>query len=256
MSPAPVLIGTAGWSIPAAMADSFGGDGAHLQRYSRVLPVAEINSSFHRPHRVGTYRRWAEGVGSDFRFAVKLPKTISHQQRLVEVDALLEAFLAESAGLGEKLAVFLLQLPPSFAFAANTAQTFFARLRQLSPIAVACEPRHPSWFEPEADALLADFRVTRVAANPVLAPGGEQPGGWSGLRYHRLHGAPRVYYSSYDEAHLRRLAETLRDSAAAGSPSWCIFDNTASGAAAGDALALRAMLSQPYCRAAASAPAR
>lgn len=241
---ADVLIGTAGWSVPADLAERFPGEGTHLHRYAGVLPAAEINSSFHRPHRRSTWQRWADTVPPAFRFAVKLPRTISHRHRLVAVDDLLNRFIDEASGLGDKLAVLLVQLPPSCAFEPAIARAFFAQLHGSSPAAIACEPRHPSWFAAQADTLLADWQVARVAADPILAPGGTQPGGWSGLRYHRLHGAPRVYHSAYGAAYLAGLAERLRAGAIEGIPTWCIFDNTASGAATADALALRAMLGQ------------
>ena len=208
------------------------------------MSAAEINSSFHRPHRRTTYERWAASVPADFCFSVKLPKTISHDARLVEADGLLDAFVGEVAGLGEKLAVVLLQLPPSFAFDEKVATRFLAGLRfkMADTVAIACEPRHGSWFSLAADECLIEHRVARVVADPLLVPGGEQPGGWSKLRYHRLHGAPRVYYSSYATADLETLAMMLEEERRQGTSRWCIFDNTASGAAAADALALQAML--------------
>ncbi len=239
----PIFLGTAGWSIPSALADRFPDTGTHLERYARQFPAAEINSSFHRPHRPATYARWAASTPPGFRFAAKLPKTITHQRRLVDAEEPLAAFLTEAAGLGGKLAVVLAQLPPSLAFDAGVAAAFFRLLAERTPAVVACEPRHPSWFTADADALLAEHRVARVAAHPVLAPGGERPGGWPGLRYHRLHGAPRVYYSAYQETELRALAGVLVTGDAT-APRWCVFDNTASGAAAADALALRAMLGE------------
>jgi uncharacterized protein YecE (DUF72 family) len=235
-----VMIGTAGWSIPRAMAGAFAGTGSHLERYARRLPAVEINSSFYRSHRPATYRRWADAVPPAFRFAIKLPKTISHGRRLVDAGDLLEAFAAETAGLGEKLGVLLLQLPPSFAFDAAVLEAFVAELRHHLRAPVACEPRHASWFTDAADACLADNRVARVMAHPVLAAGGERPGGWQGLHYHRLHGAPRMYYSPYDPACLDALARQLVTAAVA--ERWCIFDNTASGAATSDAIALRRLI--------------
>lgn len=237
----PVRIGTAGWSIPSANAGCFPGDGSHLSRYAGVLAAVEINSSFHRPHRSATYQRWAGAVPSTFRFAVKLPKAISHVRRMVDAEELLDAFAAETAGLGEKLAVVLVQFPPSLIFDAPVARAFFKALSERTGAAIACEPRHASWFAGEADACLAASRVARVAADPVLAAGGEQPGGWRGLRYHRLHGAPRVYHSRYEEPRLRQLADDLNADVLP-AQRWCMFDNTASGGATADALALRSML--------------
>lgn len=234
-----IRIGTAGWSIPTRYADDFPGAGSHLERYSRVFPAAEINSSFHRRHRRSTYERWAASVPPGFRFSAKIPKTISHTARLVGVEDLVDAFVGEIGGLGGTLGVVLLQLPPSFAFDAAAVAPFLAglRLRIGDATGIACEPRHASWFEPPADACLDAHRVARVAADPVLAPGADRPGGWAGLRYFRLHGTPRVYYSAYEPVRLAELASTLAGPA----DSWCIFDNTASGAATGDALATHSM---------------
>jgi uncharacterized protein YecE (DUF72 family) len=238
-------IGTAGWSIPRAFAAEFPGAGAHLDRYARALNAAEINSSFYRPHRRDTYARWAQSVPSDFRFAVKLPKAISHTARLIDTSAPLDAFVDEVGGLGPKLGVVLLQLPPSFAFEAGVVAAFLAGLRARldDTVGIACEPRHASWFDATADACLAANRVARVAADPVLAAGGERPGGWGGLHYHRLHGAPRVYYSAYEPLRLAALAASLVEADGA-AETWCIFDNTAAGAATGNALATKDLVAE------------
>jgi uncharacterized protein YecE (DUF72 family) len=61
-SPEPpvILVGCAGWSLSSAVAPEFPGAGSHLERYARVLPAVEINSSFYRPHRAATYARWRD----------------------------------------------------------------------------------------------------------------------------------------------------------------------------------------------------
>ena len=77
-SPNPIRIGTAGWSIPKEHAGAFPVEGSHLERYGAVLDAVEINSSFYRPHRRATYERWAGAVPEHFRFAVKVPRAITH----------------------------------------------------------------------------------------------------------------------------------------------------------------------------------
>ena len=104
--------------------------------------------------------------------------------------------------------------------------------------AVACEPRHPSWLTAPAEALLSEMRIARVAADPARAEHDAEPGGWPGLAYYRLHGSPRIYYSAYPPDYLDRLASSIRAATARGVPAWCIFDNTASGAATANALDL------------------
>lgn len=235
-----ILIGTAGWSIPRDVAHEFPAQGTSLERYCARLPVAEINSSFHRSHRRSTWERWADSVPADFRFSVKVPKTVTHLAKLRGCEALLDAFLAEVAPLGPKLAVLLVQLPPKLAYDTGLVQTFFEQLQVRTQIPIACEPRHPSWFTNEADQELNVLHVTRVAADPACCDDAAEPGGWRGFAYWRLHGSPVKYRSSYADR-LPALADALSLAAASGD-TWCIFDNTASAAAAGDALELMTIL--------------
>lgn len=236
------MVGTAGSALPRAVQDRFGDGASHLARYATRLPAVEINSSFHRPHRRSLYERWAAAVPADFRFCAKLPKTITHERRLVDCAGLLAAFLEQAGGLGDKLRCLLVQLPPSFAFEAPVAEAFLSMLQAAHPAKVALEPRHASWFTPAADTLLRGLQVARVLADPVRHEPGRWPGGWPGLVYVRLHGSPRMYYSAYEPAVLQALAQRLRVAAAEGAEVWCMFDNTAAGAATGDALQLQACL--------------
>ena len=231
-----VKVGCAGWSLPRALWPEFPADGTHLQRYAARFNAVEINSSFYRPHQAATYARWAASVPEHFRFSVKLPKAITHQQRLVGCAGLLDDFLAQAGGLGEKLGCLLVQLPPSLAFDAAVAQDFLQRLRERHSGPVALEPRHASWFRAPADALLDAWQAGRVLADPVVHDAGRRPGGFAGLVYVRLHGSPRMYYSAYDRAVLDALVARLQLAAAPGADVWCVFDNTAEGAAVEDAL--------------------
>lgn len=239
-----IRIGCAGWSLPRAVQDAFGPGDSHLARYATRFGLVEVNSSFHRPHRRALYEKWAAAVPPAFRFCVKLPKAITHERRLVACEPLLDAFLDQAQGLGPKLAGLLVQLPPSFAFDAAAAAPFLHLLRDRFAGAIALEPRHASWFAAPPDALLRGLRVARVLADPVRDAAGAWPGGWPGLVYLRLHGSPRMYYSAYPPALLQALARRLQQAAAEGSEAWCVFDNTASGAAAADALALQQQLEE------------
>lgn len=227
------MVGTAGWTIPPGHAGSFPCEGSHLVRYSQRLPAVEINSSFYRSHRPGTYARWAESVPEDFRFAVKMPREITHTRRLADTAEPLARFLSEVQTLGSKLGPVLVQLPPSLAFRPDLAAGFLSRLRGSFDGRVVLEPRHLSWFTEQADALLIEHKVGRVAADPAVVPQAAEPGGHRALSYYRLHGSPRIYYSAYSPEFLMALAARLL---AARERVWCIFDNTAEGAAAMNAL--------------------
>ena len=237
-SPAALRIGCAGWSLPREHWPDFPAEGSHLARYARRFNAAEIDTSFYRPHRFETYARWAASTPAGFRFAVKLPKTITHERQLVDAMPAFDDFLAQVSGLAGKLGCLLVQLAPRLAFDPAVAGPFFEGLRERHGGPVALEPRHAGWFTAEADALLADHRVARVLADPVLHEGAAVPGGWPGLVYLRMHGTPRVYWSAYDEALLARVAQRLRQAQAEGAQCWCVLDNTAGGAAVANALAL------------------
>jgi uncharacterized protein YecE (DUF72 family) len=236
-----VHIGCAGWSIPRQYVEHFPQQGTHLERYAQRLPAVEINSSFYRPHRPKTYTRWAASVPASFQFAVKVPKEITHTRRLRDSADPLDRFLSEIAALGSKLGPLLVQLPPSLRFDADIVEAFFTLLRARFSGSVVCEPRHASWFTSEAEQVLVSAQVARAAADPAPVPAAAQPGGWTGLVYERLHGSPEMYSSDYSAAYLERLAQILRATAQA-APTWCIFDNTALGAATANALELCARL--------------
>ena len=230
-------IGTAGWAIPSNLSAAFPEHGSALERYSAVFNAVEVNSSFHRRHRPETWVRWAEATPPDFRFAVKLPKTITHQAKLREVSGPIEDFTADVSGVVEKLAIVLVQLPPSLAYEEVVAAPFFEQLLSKTGARIACEPRHVSWFQDNADRLLADLGVSRVAADPSLSDKASQPGGATDLGYWRLHGSPRMYRSAYGESGVADYVEKISQSACR--QSWCMFDNTASTAAINDALLMR-----------------
>ncbi len=232
-------IGCAGWSIPSRYAAHFGPGDSALARYATRFEVAEINSSFYRPHQRTTYARWAATVPSEFRFSVKLPRTISHDSGLVGVGPLLDHFLDEVGGLGRTLGALLLQLPPSLALDTRRAGSFFRALRRRTPVPVVCEPRHASWFSAQAEALLQRHAISRAAVDPARVAAAALPGGAQGWRYWRWHGSPRMYYSDYPDAALANLAAHLVQHPGQAQAPWVIFDNTAHGFAIANALRLK-----------------
>jgi uncharacterized protein YecE (DUF72 family) len=235
-------IGVAGWGLSRTVANRFPAAGTHLQRYASVMPAVEINSCFYRHHRPATYAKWAASVPDEFRFSVKLPKAITHEAGLAAWEPVLGRFLDETASLGEKLGCVLVQLPPRLAFDAATADAFFQALRARYPGPLALEPRHATWGADAPERLLRELGIARVAADPVRFPGADQPSGSDRLVYYRLHGSPRIYHSEYSRADLERIARGLEDALGRGADAWCIFDNTASGAAVGNAIALLARM--------------
>ena len=143
MTPPPLRVGTAGWSVPSRYLAEVPPGGSHLERYARRLNAVEINSSFYRSHQRKTY----EALGrmrrtSGFRFSVKVPKAMTHERRLADCSTLLDRFAMEVAGLGDKLGVLLVQLPPKLVFESRVADRFFRDLHERIDAPIVCEPRH------------------------------------------------------------------------------------------------------------------
>lgn len=234
-----VRIGTAGWAIPRTAAPAFPSEGSGLERYAAVFNAAEINSTFYRPHKRATFERWSSTTPPGFRFSVKAPKAVTHERHLVDADDLMAAFLDDISALGSKLGPVLVQLPPSLVFNPATAEAFFEALRHRYSGPLVVEPRHASWFEPDAEHLLQGASAARAAADPARVPAAAEPGGFALPEYWRWHGSPHMYRSGYDTAELAALAARL---ALAPEDSWVIFDNTTLGRAAADALALKGLI--------------
>jgi uncharacterized protein YecE (DUF72 family) len=235
---AAVHVGTAGWTIAARYQDALAGSGSHLERYAERLNAVEINSSFRRHHRVQTYARWTSSVPTHFRFSVKVPRSLTHAGELTPQPDVLDQFIEGVLGLGDKLGVLLVQLPPRLSFDKSMARVFFAELRQRIDVQVACEPRHPSWSSASANSVLTEYEVARVAADPPPWPGADGPGGCERFAYFRWHGQPRKYYSDYDAERLAALQQRMGVAGECALDVWAIFDNTVLGCALGNALAI------------------
>lgn len=230
-------VGCAGWSLSRHDAPSFPEQGSHLQRYAAVFTASEINSSFYREHKAQTYARWAASTPAGFQFSVKMPRTVTHDKRLVGGEEELARFAGQIGALGAKLAWVLVQLPPKLEFDAAVAGQFFESASADMPCALALEARHASWFGAQASSLLARHGVTRVAADPP-AKGVATHIPTSDAYYVRLHGSPRIYYSAYSDEYLAQLAQAMEAHARHTGPAWCIFDNTAGQAAVGNGVGL------------------
>jgi uncharacterized protein YecE (DUF72 family) len=242
-----LFVATAGWAVPRQHAALVTRDGTGLQRYASVLGAAEINSTFYRRHQPKTFERWRDSVPAGFRFAVKLPRAITHEAELASPAKGLAQFFGDIAGLGEKLGPILVQLPASAEFDRRRAGAFFRALRARYSGPVACEPRNAGWYTATASALLVDHDIARVVADPPRPAEAQQPGGSDSLRYTRWHGSPRTYWSAYSDPQLLALADSTRRAPALSSV-WCVFDNTASGAAFYDAHRLQTLLTKSVRR--------
>jgi uncharacterized protein YecE (DUF72 family) len=116
-----------------------------LHAYATWCNAVEGNTTFYATPSLGTVTSWADQTAPDFRFVLKLPKTITHEHRLADVGEPLRAFLAAIEPLGPRVHALWIQLPPSFSPADLDALTGF--LRRLPRGHQYCvEVRHRAFF--------------------------------------------------------------------------------------------------------------
>lgn len=244
---AAIRIGLAGWSEAVSRhranfpcLGQAGPEASALAKYATAFDFVEVNASFYRQFRAATYEKWASEVPAGFCFSVKMHRLITHHTRLKNA-GLLAPFFDSIAGLGAKLGVVLIQLPPSLSFDDAIAVSFFRALREHYDGPAVCEPRHSAWSSRGALDLLAAYRIglvrTEIPDSSCEAEARVAP------LYFRLHGAPRRYYSAYSDEELGRLAGCLRRDAQLA--RFVVFDNTASNAGVRNGSALLALVGAP-----------
>ena len=122
-------VGTSGWQYrhwkgrfyPAELPTA-----RWLEYYARFFDTVELNNPFYRQPELRTFERWRRAVPDGFVYAVKLNRFITHIKRLrIEQDSA-ERSYGTMAGLGPKLAVVLVQLPPRMKFDLERADRFFS----------------------------------------------------------------------------------------------------------------------------------
>jgi len=234
-------IGTSGWHYPhwqgSVYPEASRPDG-WLEFYASRLATVEVNTSFYRLPSLATVREWCQTVPSDFLFAIKASRFITHRKKLRDPRRSLAAFLKVVRAFGSHAGPILFQLPPHWRCNPERLAGFLRVLPERQE--VAFEFRDPSWHQPEVYALL---RRHRAAFCIYDLAGFEAPHVLTAeYAYVRLHGpSSQAYSGSYPDTVLQAWAGEIL--------SWkrlkrvyVYFDNDQSGYAVHNALTLRRML--------------
>jgi uncharacterized protein YecE (DUF72 family) len=197
-----LLAGTSGFSYKEWIGEFYPEKlpaNAMLAHYATRLPTVEINNTFYRMPNAAAIAGWRSQVADSFRFAIKVPRRISHLKRLRDCRGEMEALLAAVADLGECLGSLLVQLPPHARCDAGALAGFLPLVPASTR--VAFEFRHGSWHVPEVFELLKSHNAALVQSESdetfELLP---WTADWAYLRLRRV---------TYDTADLERWLERL-----------------------------------------------
>jgi uncharacterized protein YecE (DUF72 family) len=236
-------IGTSGWSYdhwqgilypdPTPVAK-------RLPHYVARFDTVEINATYYRWPRDSVFEGWRNRLPDGFRMTVKAPRGLTHSRKLLHPEAWIERIEGSLRCLGDRLGLFLVQLPPNLGYDWERLDYFLAHLPKW--IRTAVEFRHPDWNREETYALLerhgAAYCVMSGAHLPCVlratAP----------FVYVRLHGPDphHLYGGSYSDDDLRWWAARIWEWEAQGREVWAYFNNDWEGNAVRNAETLRGML--------------
>lgn len=116
-----------------------------LRAYATWCNAVEGNTTFYATPSRETAASWAAQAPESFRFVLKLPRQITHDQRLSDTGPVLRDFLASVEPLGPRIHALWIQLPP--VFGPGDLGALAAFLRGLpADRRYAVEVRHRAFF--------------------------------------------------------------------------------------------------------------
>ncbi|OWR14103.1 DUF72 domain-containing protein [Chryseobacterium sp. VAUSW3] len=209
-----------------------------LNFYATQFNTVEINSTFYRRPRAQTLQNWYERTGEDFKFFIKIPKTITHIKRLKDTAAETGDFCNHIySGIKEKLAGFLFQMPPTFHFSNEDLEKV---IETVAPEFLnVVEFRHKSWWNEEVLKTLKEKNIVFSGVSFPKDIPDEFITNSNKFAYYRLHGVPVLFKSEYSEEELINLADEIKK---AKETVFVFFNNTWGTAALKNALFLKKLL--------------
>jgi uncharacterized protein YecE (DUF72 family) len=195
--------------------------------YCRHFNTIELNVTFYRFPRVEFLKSWYKRSPTDFKFSVKAPRLITHFKKLKDSRKYISDFYsAVENGLQEKVGCVLFQFPSNFQMDDEKLERIVSMLDRSFRNVV--EFRHSSWWDHKVYRALERHQIIFSGMSHPELPNEVVKTG--DTIYHRLHGAPHLYHSSYNFKSLEDLS--LKISGLTGiKEAFIYFNNTASGAA-------------------------
>lgn len=209
-----------------------------LKLYSKIYNTVEINRTFYRKPTVKTLQKWTDETPDDFKFFIKIPKTISHSgYSESKKDEFYDFCNYINENIGNKLAGFLIQFPSSFHRTEKNIKWLTETL--YDEFLIAVEFRHQSWWNDEIFNLFKKHQWIFCGVNfpgkiteDVIVTNYK-------IGYYRLHGKPTLYKSPYSEAFLDKLAKEISNNT---QEFYIFFNNTWGSSAIENSLYLKKIL--------------
>jgi uncharacterized protein YecE (DUF72 family) len=236
------FVGTSGWTYDRWKGDFFplaNPGSIRFGRYATRYSAVEVNGSFYHAASDSGDMRWRKQPAPGFRYALKLPKSVTHQKQVSNVESEIAVFWRTVCHLDECLGMILLQLSPDQPMDLGWLHTILKAFGDPSRVAV--EFRAPAW---QGEDVRRQLELLGAAYVSVDSPHHQLTEWVTGPRaYIRLHGRRRWFADRYTPEELEGICEMAHRMAKLGAQEiYIFFNNTIEGDAQENALALKSML--------------
>ena len=236
-----VRVGTSGWHYnhwrgPFYEAATTGAQ--MLSFYVRQFDTVELNNSFYRLPTEEAFQAWRDSTPTNFLFAVKASRFITHNKKLKDPQAALENIIPRAEVLGRKLGPILFQLPPRWRLNAERLESFLEILPKRHRYVF--EMRDATWHTEAVYELLrkhnAAFCIYELAGfqSPLEVT--------ADFTYVRLYGPAGNYQGNYSAEALRTWKKRIKTWLDSLKHVYVYFDNDQAAYAAQNALELKRLL--------------
>jgi uncharacterized protein YecE (DUF72 family) len=237
----PIFIGTSGWQYRHWRDVFYPADVPQkrwLEHYAEHYATVENDGTFYRLPARETFADWQARTPDDFVMAIKASRYLTHIRRLRDPAEPVARLMSNASGLGRRLGPVLLQLPPNLTADPDRLDAClaeFAKVKGASPVRVAVEPRHSSWWTDQTREVLAAHDAALCWADRRGRPVTPlwRTAGWCYLRFHEGAAQP---WPRYGTAALRSWLDRIQTAWPNDVPVYVYFNNDQFGAAIADSV--------------------
>jgi uncharacterized protein YecE (DUF72 family) len=214
-----------------------------LKHYAQHFPCTELNSSFYNIPQRRYVEKWMGETPDTFLFCPKIYRGVTHFRKLKNSEELLLGYWSRWEGFEHRLGPFLLQLPPSLAFNADTVEEFYQLLKSGPNLKYALEARHLSWFTDESLLLMNQYDISfAIGDSGKRFPYYEIV--TSDTVFLRFHGREILYATLYTEEEMWEFARKIYEWLVNDLEVWVFFNNSMFGFAIQNARQLKGMVEE------------
>lgn len=191
--------------------------------YTTQFSMLELNNTFYNFPQLKNLQSWYSKAPKDFTFVVKAPRIITHYKKLKDCKELINQFYDVcNEGLKDKLGCVIYQMPPSYHFSEYNLEMIINSVNKN--FTTVFELRHASWWNLNVYKAFEENNIVFCSASyPEL---NDDVINTSDTLYYRFHGIPHLYFSTYSEQELQRIADKIIKQKEHLQTIYCAFNNT------------------------------